>query len=122
MNNQIDDLLSEYAQLPEYSEIACNDPNALSLFGDRPIHVAATRGDIDEIKLLLDHGAQINAKGEHGYTALHDAVEQGHVAAVRYLLDHGADPKTVDDAGFSALNLAENLGEEEIVQVLQLAN
>lgn len=70
-------LLAEYSALPEFSGLECADVNSLGLFGDRPIHIAATRGDIDEIQLILGHGADINCKGEHGYTALHDAVEQG---------------------------------------------
>jgi len=70
-------LLKEYSTLPECSCIECSGVNSLSLFGGRPIHIAATRGDVEEIELLLSHGADIDCKGEHGYTALHDAVEQG---------------------------------------------
>ena len=112
-------LLAEYSTLPEFSGLECGDVNSLSLFGDRPIHIAATRGDIDEIKLILGHGADINCKGEHGYTALHDAVEQGHRAAVEYLLNQGADPESLNDDGVSPAELAKLLDEGEILHLFE---
>ncbi|HHM7004069.1 ankyrin repeat domain-containing protein [Pseudomonas aeruginosa] len=112
-------LLAEYSTLPEFSGLECADVNSLSLFGDRPIHIAATRGDIDEIQLILGHGADINCKGEHGYTALHDAVEQGHSAAVEYLLNQGADPESLNDDGVSPAELAKLLDEGEILHLFE---
>ena len=112
-------LLAEYSTLPEFSGIECSGVNSLSLFGDRPIHIASTRGDIGGIQLLLEQGADINCKGEHGYTALHDAVEQGHKDAVAYLLKHGAKPEVLNDDGISPAGLAELLGESEILHLLE---
>lgn len=111
-------LLAEYSALPEYSGMGCVDIESRSLFGDSPIHIAATRGDINEIELLLKCGANINSKGEHGYTALHDAIEQGHKEAVIYLLKYGANPEILNDDGFSAAGLANLLGENEILRLL----
>ena len=113
-------LLAEYLTLPEFSGgLDCPDVNSLSLFGDRPIHIAATRGSIDEIQLILGQGADINGKGEHGYTALHDAVEQGHKSAVDYLLTQGADPEALNDDGVSPAELAKLLNENEILQLFE---
>ncbi|WP_089393962.1 ankyrin repeat domain-containing protein [Pseudomonas delhiensis] len=112
-------LLAEYSSLPEFSGVECVDVNSVSLFGDRPIHVAATRGSIDEIHLVLSQGADINCKGEHGYTALHDAVEQGHIDAVNYLLKHGANAGILNDDGVSPVGLAKLLDEGEILHLLE---
>jgi ankyrin repeat protein len=111
-------LLAEYSNLPEFSGLECADVNSASLFGDKPIHIAATRGDINEIQLILSQGADINCKGEHGYTALHDAVEQGHRDAVDYLLKHGANPEALNDDGVSPAELAKLLDESEILVLL----
>ena len=43
------------------------------------------------MKLLLEHGAQVNQRNNDGKTALHAAVEEGGVSAVRLLVQHGAD-------------------------------
>lgn len=46
------------------------DVNQVGPFGERPLDVAAVRGNLKEIYALLDGGADVNAPGEHGYTAL----------------------------------------------------
>mgnify|MGYP001952137090 FL=1 len=116
---EVSRLLAEYSSLPEFSGLECASADSLSLFGDRPVHIAASRGDINEIRLILDAGADINCKGEHGYTALHNAVAQGHRAAVEYLLTQGADPDSVNDDGVSAAQLAKLLDEGEILHLLE---
>jgi len=54
--------------------------------------MAARTGKTDAIKMLLDNGAQVNAKETWGgTTALMWAVSEGHLAASRMLTDRGAD-------------------------------
>lgn len=43
------------------------------------------------LKILLDHGAEINATDGHSDTALHIATRIGDKEAVSFLLKHGAD-------------------------------
>ncbi|RSN72520.1 ankyrin repeat domain-containing protein [Candidatus Methanodesulfokora washburnensis] len=52
---------------------------------------AAFRGDLKEVKRLLDGGADVNARGEDGYTPLHGATCWGHLDVVKFLVDRGAD-------------------------------
>ncbi|MCP3675940.1 MAG: ankyrin repeat domain-containing protein [Gammaproteobacteria bacterium] len=122
VNNQngdkLDAILREYSELPEYSETAVPAVNTKSLFGDYPINIAATRGLISEISTLLDHGADVNAMGEHGYTPLHDAVEQGHIDAVKFLVEHGASVAIKNNDGDSPTELAKLLKESEIHRFL----
>ncbi len=42
--------------------------------------------------MLVDAGAEINSKGEHGFTPLMDAIAQGHVDAVKLFIELGAKP------------------------------
>ena len=60
--------------------------------------VAARTGNVDAIKVLLDHGAEVNAKETlRGTTALMWAADEGHAAAIQLLIQHGADIKAQSD-------------------------
>ena len=62
----------------------------------RPLHIAAGRGDIDIIRALLVSGANVNAEEFSGKMPLHFAAKNLHVGAVRELLRHGANPNAHD--------------------------
>ena len=51
---------------------------------------AAKNGDTVSIKALLDAGADVNVKGEDGYTALMFAANAGHTEIVELLKAAGA--------------------------------
>jgi ankyrin repeat protein len=55
------------------------------------LHRAASSGDVEETKALLEEGLPINAFDDLSSTPLHYAARRGHVATVRYLIDTGAD-------------------------------
>ena len=50
---------------------------------------AVIRGDVDIVKLLLEHEADVNAKDRSGETALFKAMDAGHWSIVELLLRHG---------------------------------
>lgn len=51
-----------------------------------PLALAAQRGDSEHIRLLLAHGAEVNARSEGGYgNALDLALKHGHQEAVEFL-------------------------------------
>lgn len=58
--------------------------------GDHLIHIAAQRGDLNAVELLLDAGIDIDITGDMGSTALHYASWSGHVEVVGFLLRRGA--------------------------------
>ena len=58
----------------------------LSSNGMVGLHFAATLGDVDIMRQLLDAGADVNKKDKYGRTALHFASSNGKDAAIQMLL------------------------------------
>ena len=73
------------------------------------------------VKLLLDKGANINAKNFGGSTALIQAAMFGQVNVVELLLARGADINAVDTHDMSALDMAKAARNAPLVQMLQQA-
>ena len=79
-----------------------------------PLHLAAggafLRDSVPDIaRLLLERGANPNARGRLGYTPMHIAAQTGQLEAIRVLYEHGADPtlETVSRSGNGATPLDE---------------
>ena len=56
-----------------------------------PLQIAAANGHDKCVQILIDHGADVNAKDRFDVTALHMAAEKGNYFCVKALLDAGAD-------------------------------
>ena len=69
-------------------------------------------------RLLLEHGADVNARNYRRSTPLHIAVEDGRVEVVQVLLEYGADVGAEDENGRTALQVVSNKRRDEIVKLL----
>ena len=67
---------------------------------------ACKNGNINEIKRLLDNGADVNAKDDDGYTPLISASAGGFVETAKFLLENGADMNAEDKYGWTSLMYA----------------
>ena len=67
--------------------------------GDRLIHIAAMRGDLITVALLLSAGEEINAIGDMGQTAAHYAAIGQHREVFDLLMERGADATIADEFG-----------------------
>jgi tetratricopeptide (TPR) repeat protein len=86
------------------------------------LYYAAWQDHTEAIKLLLEKGANVNAKTNDGVTALIIAAEMGNTEIVKFLLEKGADvnaKRTTD--GKTALDAAKRAGHKDIVQLLEKA-
>jgi ankyrin repeat protein len=63
--------------------------------------IAAFMGNTTNIRILLDHGADIEAKNKFGETALMVAVKHGKIDSAKVLLEHGANPHAKNHQGCS---------------------
>ena len=64
-------------------------------------------GDIDEVRTLIQAGADVNARSiDHGTTPLMQAAADGRMDLVDLLLASGADPMEYDENGNTALHEA----------------
>jgi hypothetical protein len=86
--------------------------------GWTPLHDAARNGHIEIARLLLQNGADANAKDNDGNTPLYWASFQGHVDILHLLVENGADLEAQDNDGWRALHRAANFGNLPFIQEL----
>jgi uncharacterized protein len=64
--------------------------NARDKQNSTPTMFAAQHGHTDIVKRLVEHGGDLDARGEHGLTALGFARQNGHDETARLLEQAGA--------------------------------
>jgi len=75
--------------------------------------------DARKVRLLLDHGADVNKVAKSGYTALISAALRNPSAeVVRMLIQRGADVKAIDQSGLSTLNAAARGDDTATIRML----
>jgi hypothetical protein len=84
----------------------------------RAMKVAVANRQTAVVKLLINHGVDVNVHDKSRRTVLHDAAEANDAKIVQLLLQNGADSNAVDGLGRSALELAAARGNIEAVEVL----
>ncbi|KAF2247306.1 ankyrin [Trematosphaeria pertusa] len=68
--------------------------------GSTALHCAARSGSISLVELLLEYGANVNAKTNVGTTPLHEAVINRNEATAKMLLENGAKVDATTDKSF----------------------
>lgn len=68
------------------------------------------------VKLLLDHGAEVNARQGNSKTALMYAVYENNIDVLKMLIAHGADLDLRDDEGpYTALEWAMDIDSQKVL-------
>ncbi len=86
--------------------------------GNPALIFAALYGHAEIVELLLERGADVNAKNDMENTALSYASEYGRHAVVKTLLEHGADVNGRYFLSITALMEAAENGQLEVVKLL----
>jgi len=103
------------SDMDEYDAVDASDTDR----GWTALLRAATNGDEIMVRLLLEKGADIEARSPSNGTPLICAAEGKHEAIVNHLLMNGADANAEDDFGWKPLHRAlVNRGGERVAQML----
>ena len=87
---------------------------------NHPLHAACAGHPAHElVTLLLDSGAEVNARQHGGFTPLHETAQNGDMALTELLLSRGADVSATTDEGKTALQLAEEAGHDDMAALLR---
>lgn len=91
---------------------------AINRPGWSPLHYAATAPDEAPMKLLLGHGAAIDARSPNGTTPLMMAADYGPSACVELLLAAGAKVDLQNNLGLTVIDFARQRGRDRLADRL----
>jgi len=78
--------------------------------GETALHWLAVENDLDAVKWLSDHGADLNSKNDFGTPLVFEVALLGYTDLFRWLISNGADPRQKDADG---LGLKDHLIEHD---------
>ena len=90
---------------------------------DTPLHTTCSWGEAGPVRVLLDAGAKVNARGDRGCTPLFNAVIGESADVVKLLLERGADVSIRSSDGRAVIDYALNTrAPKAVVEALQRAS
>ena len=100
-------------------EARANPVNGEDNLGMTPLHWAAYTGHGDVLKVLLEHGADPDAKDRDELTPLHCAARKGFIDIAKLLIEHKANVNASDVADHTPLSLAIAYKKREMEDLLR---
>ncbi|MBA3695484.1 MAG: ankyrin repeat domain-containing protein [Methylotenera sp.] len=95
------------------------DVNA-TYFAWSPIQMAATKGKLEAVKYLTEHGADLNyVHPLTKMTAFHLAAYDGYTDIVKYLAEHGADVNKKMRADVDIIRVVKDTGNTKMIELLK---
>ena len=81
-----------------------------------PAHAAAATCDRETMRMLLERGADPNARQQMDYTPLHGAASRGDVEMAKLLLEYGADREAKASDGMTVGDVTRKYGKGEFAE------
>lgn len=97
----------------------CTDDGRNGGYDCTPLHYAASGGFQDCIRVLAEHGADVNSPDVNSGTPLHWACQRGKLTSVKVLLALGADDCRKDVYGATPMYCAYEKGHTRTVRYMQ---
>ena len=94
------------------------DIRSTNNMANTPLHAALAGRRNDVSKMLIEAGADVNARQHGGWVPLHAAAANGDREMVDLLIARGADRVAVNDAGASAAAIARERGHDALADFL----
>jgi uncharacterized protein len=94
------------------------DPGLADKDGFTPLHMAAQENNAAVVRVLLEHGAPIDAENKYGNSPLGSAVfgSKGDGEVIQLLRAAGADPYQRNASGKTPLDAARLIGNYDVAQ------
>lgn len=92
--------------------------DAVDREGWTPLHCSASVGHVEATRILLTHGANVNAHDACRRTPLHLAALNNHTDMAEVLVRHGALRTSKNVAGMTPMESAAAAGHTELSQML----
>uniref|UniRef100_A0A8C6GAQ4 Retinoic acid induced 14 n=1 Tax=Mus spicilegus TaxID=10103 RepID=A0A8C6GAQ4_MUSSI len=86
--------------------------------GKTAFHLAAAKGHVECLKVMVTHGVDVTAQDSSGHSALHVAAKNGHPECIKKLLQYKSPAESIDNSGKTALHYAAAQGCLQAVQLL----
>ncbi|MCF6807224.1 ankyrin repeat domain-containing protein [Thiotrichales bacterium 19S9-12] len=83
-----------------------------------PLYVAASNGNAEIVKLLLQYGAEVNCVDRLGRTALHVSIYKGYVDVIEALIEKGVDLEKALPNGDTPLHIAVTMKHNDVTRLL----
>ena len=98
------------------AEVRSSSHNLLNV---QPLHSAVAGQHLEIARLLLEAGADANARQGENFTPLHGAAQNGQIEMIQLLLVHGADPRAANDEGKTAFDIAHEAGHPQAAALVK---
>ena len=100
----------------DYNWTPIHDVSSRYYFQDQVPNISISRPDV--ARLLLERGADPNARMKNGLTPLHVAARDGRVEVARVLLKHGANVGAEDNKGRTPFQMASAAGKDDTMKLM----
>lgn len=115
--------LCGHYELAKYLILSKKDVDQINEFngsGNTPLNIAADRGKLEIVELLLQNGADPNLGHlDDGWTSLMHASCNGYKEIVSLLLEYGADQHLKNKRGNNAINFAKSNYRKDILELFK---
>ena len=83
-----------------------------------PLIISSSRNHTEIVKLLVEHGADIEYQGESGWSALLSAAKNGSLTLVKYFCEIGANVESSNNGKWTSLFMAAYYNYHDMIKYL----